>query len=199
MSRVGRMPVQLPPGVKGELAAGEVRVEGPRGKLTMKVPAGVKVSQQDGQLNVTVDADVRLKERELKSRHGLTRALIKNMVDGVVTGFERKIEIMGAGYRPHVQGNKLNMTLGFSHPVSIDLPEGVTATVTRVEGGARGEERHQIVLAGCDKALVGELAAKIRRLKKADVYKGKGVRYAGEVVRRKPGKSAVAASSPGSR
>jgi large subunit ribosomal protein L6 len=195
------MPIQLPAGVSGELTDDEVRITGPKGKLTMKMPAGIKVLREDGQLKVEVDADasVRLKERELSSRHGLVRALINNMVDGVVKGFEKKLEIVGAGYRPQVQGNKLSITLGFSHPVIIELPEGIKVKAERIEGGARGEERHQVILSGCDGALVGELAAKIRSIRKADVYKGKGVRYSGEVVRRKAGKTAVAAGGTGGK
>ena len=195
MSRVGRKPIEVPSGVKVEITAAKVRVQGPKGKLATGIPAGTKVAQQGNQIAVSLDSSIRLTERELGSRWGLIRSLIQNMIEGVVKGFERKIEVAGAGYRPQVQGNKLSMTLGFSHPVVIDLPEGINATATRSETGSRGDERHEIVLTGCDKAALGELAARIRRVKKADVYKGKGIRYAGEVVRRKAGKAAVASGT----
>lgn len=197
MSRIGRLPVKLPAGVKGELAPREVRITGPKGMLVMTIPSGVTVSQSDSQLLVAVEASGNLAEREYASRHGLVRSLIQNMVEGVTQGFEKTIELVGAGFRPTLEENKLILTLGFSHPISIDLPEGVKVATARVEGGARGEERHRIVLTGCNKQQVGQLAAMIRRIKKADVYKGKGVRYAGEIVRRKAGKSAVAAGGTG--
>jgi len=193
------MPVALPAGVKGEVANGEVRVQGPKGSLTMPVPPGMEVALANNTFTVTPLTTTRLKERDLASRHGLTRALIQNMVKGVVTVYERKIELMGAGFRPTVTGSKLSMTLGFSHPVVIDLPAGVTAKAEKVEAGARGEEKHTVLLSGCDKALVGELAANIRKIKKADVYKGKGIRYAGEQVRKKAGKAAATAGGTGGK
>jgi large subunit ribosomal protein L6 len=193
------MPVLIPAGVSAEVADGMVKVKGPKGNLSISIPLGVKVERTDGKVLVDIDSGVRKTERELASLHGLVRAMIQNMVDGVTRGFEKKLEVQGAGFRPTVTGNKLVMTLGFSHPITIDLPAGVSAKAERVEGGTRGEEKHTIVLAGCDRALVGELAAQIRSLKKADVYKGKGVRYANEVVRRKAGKSAVAAGGTGGK
>ncbi len=199
LSRVGRAPVVLPAGVKGEVAGNEVRVQGPKGKLSIQVPPGIVVAFANNTFTVTPATDTRLKERDLSSRHGLTRALIRNMVGGVVTVYERKIELMGAGFRPTITGNKLSMTLGFSHPVVVNLPEGVTAKAEKVEAGARGEEKHTITLSGCDKAVVGELAANIRKIKKADVYKGKGIRYAGEQVRKKAGKAAATAGGTGGK
>ncbi len=192
MSRIGRAPVPVPQGVKCNLKDGQVRIEGPIGKLSMSVPAGIEVKQQGGEIRVETVPGVRLNSREFSARHGLVRALIRNMVEGVTKGYERKIEVMGAGYRPTVQGTKLSIMLGFSHPIVVDMPAGVKVTAARVEAGGRGEERHVITLSGCDKAEVGELAARIRRIKRADVYKGKGMRYAGEIVKRKPGKAAVA-------
>ena len=192
MSRIGRTPVEIPKGVKCELSENSVRVEGPKGKLSLKLPRGVSVLKEDGLLKVERSAGVRLSDQKAKSVHGLTRALIRNMVEGVVNGYERKLEIIGAGFRPTVQGAKLSLTLGFSHPVVVSLPENVKAVAARVETGGRGEERHIITLTSCDKAGVGELAARIRRIKPADAYKGKGIRYLGEIVRRKPGKAAVA-------
>jgi large subunit ribosomal protein L6 len=178
---------------------GSVRVSGPKGKLSLQIPNGVKVERANGAVTVDIDTGVRMKDRALSSLHGLVRAQIRNMTEGVTKGFEKKLEVQGAGYRPQITGNKLVMTLGFSHPISIDLPSGITAKAERVEAGGRSEERHTIVIAGCDRALVGELAAKIRSIKKADVYKGKGVRYAGEVVRRKAGKTAVSAGGTGGK
>ena len=199
MSRVGRAPVSLPAGVTGSVAEGEVRVKGPKGNLAIKVPPGIGVALANNMFTVTPLDNTRLKPRDLASRHGLTRALIQNMVKGVVTVYERKIEMMGAGFRPVIAGSKLTMTLGFSHPVIINLPEGVTAKAEKVEAGARGEEKHTVTLSGCDKGVVGELAANIRRIKKADVYKGKGIRYAGEVVRKKAGKAAATAGGTGGK
>lgn len=194
MSRVGRMPVPVPAGVTAEIAGTSVRVAGPKGKLAVTVPAGVRVARQDAALIVSLDETVRMKTRERDSRHGLVRALLANMMTGVTKGYERKIELQGAGYRPTVQGNKLNLTVGYSHPLSISLPEGVKAVAEKVEAGGRGEERHSVTLSGCDLQALGELAASIRRMKPADAYKGKGIRYGGEVVRRKPGKAAASAA-----
>ncbi len=194
MSRVGRMPVLVPAGVQAQVEAGQVRVQGPKGKLAFVLPAGVKIRKDNTTLHVERDDSVRLKERDLASRHGLTRAIIRNMVEGVTAGYVKKIELRGAGYRPTIQGAKLTMTLGFSHPVTVDFPEGVKAATEKVETGGRGEERHIVTLSGCDKQLVGQMAANIRAIRKADVYKGKGIRYAGETVRRKAGKAAATAA-----
>jgi len=199
MSRIGRMPVPIPSGVTVEVDAETVRVDGPKGKLAVPIPSGVKVVRADGVVNVEIDTGVRKTDRELSSLHGLVRAQIQNMVEGVTKGFEKKLEIQGAGFRPQVTGSKLVLTLGFSHPITIDLPAGIQAKAERLEAGGRGEEKHNVVLSGCDRALVGEMAAKIRSLKKADVYKGKGIRYAGEIVRRKAGKSAVTAAGTGGK
>jgi len=197
MSRIGRMPVPIPAGVKCEILGAEVSVQGPKGQLSWHVPGGVKVSIKDGILHVEMDTSVRMIDRELSARQGLVRAHIQNMVTGVVQGYERKLEMRGQGYRPQIQGNKLTMTLGFSKPVVIDLPEGVKAASVKVEVAGRAEERYLVTLSACDKMLVGELAARIRRIKKADVYKGKGIRFAGEYVRQKAGKATVAAGTGG--
>jgi large subunit ribosomal protein L6 len=194
LSRIGRQPVTLPAGVKAEVTPDEVRIQGPKGKLAVSMMAGVSVRQENGSLVVEQAGGTRLKERELKARHGLLRALLRNMVEGVTNGFTRRLELMGAGFRPTVTGNKLSLMLGFSHPVVLNLPEGVTVKAERVESGTRGEERHAVTLTGCDKALLGQVAAEMRSIRKADVYKGKGVRYAGEVVRKKPGKAAATAA-----
>lgn len=194
MSRIGRMPVAVPAGVQAQVDLGLIKVQGPKGKLEFALPAGVKIRKDAAVLHVERDETVRLKERDLASRHGLTRAIIRNMVEGVTQGYTKKIELRGAGYRPTITGPKLTMTLGFSHPVTVNLPDGVKAATEKVETGGRGEERHVVTLTGCDKQLVGQLAANIREIKKADVYKGKGIRYVGETVRRKAGKAAATAA-----
>jgi len=199
MSRIGRIPINLPDAVSCEIKGDTVAVGGPKGKLSMRLPMGINVVKEGKQLKLQQDLSVRMKKRHMDSRHGLARALVYNMVKGVMDGYERKVEMMGAGYRPQVQANKLVLTLGFSHPVTVNLPEGVKITAERVEGGARGEERHMLKLTGCDKALLGELASEIRRIRPMDVYKGKGVRHFNEVVRRKPGKATVGAGGTGGK
>lgn len=193
MSRIGRMPVAIPAGVTATVAPAGVTVKGPKGELSMTLPAGVTAARKDATILLAVDATVRMTERELASRHGMSRAMIQNMVDGVTKGYERQIELQGAGYRPAVQGNKLVLTVGYSHPVTVDLPAGVKAVAAKLEVGGRGEERHTVTFTGCDRQQVGELAARIRRLKPADAYKGKGIRYGGEIVKKKPGKAAAGA------
>lgn len=194
MSRIGRMPVAVPAGVQAQVEGGAIKVQGPKGKLSFDLPVGVKIRKDAAVLHVERDETVRLKERDLASRHGLTRAILRNMVEGVTQGYVKKIELRGAGFRPTIQGSKLVMTLGFSHPVTVDLPEGVKAAAEKSETGGRGEERHVVTLSGCDKQLVGQMAANIREIRKADVYKGKGIRYVGESVRRKAGKAAATAA-----
>ncbi len=189
------MPVAIPGGVTAEVTDSRVRVKGPKGELSVLLPPGVAAAKQDATLVLSVRSDVRMKARDLASRHGMARALVQNMVEGVTKGYVRTIELQGAGYRPTVQGSKLVLTVGYSHPVTVDLPEGVKATAVKMEAGGRAEERHTVTLTGCDRQQVGELAAHIRRIKPADAYKGKGVRYGGEVVRRKPGKAAAGATA----
>ncbi len=191
------MPVVLPPKVSCEIRGGEIVVSGPGGKLSWSSPPGVKVSVADGKIVVERDGTIRLKERELAARHGLSRACLRNMVEGVTTGFVRKLEMRGQGYRPTIQGNKLTLTLGFSKPVVVELPAGIKATAERIESGGRADERYTITLAGTDRGAVGELAACIRRIRKADAYKGKGIRYTNEFVRQKPGKATVATTGGG--
>lgn len=194
MSRIGKMPVAVPAGVTVDVAPTLVKIQGPKGKLSTAVPAGVTVSRKDATLLVAVDEGVRMASRERDARHGLVRALLRNMVEGVTKGYERKIELHGAGYRPTVQGSKLSLTVGYSHPIVVNLPEGVKAVAEKVETGGRGEERHSVTFTGCDRQALGELAASIRRIKTADAYKGKGIRYGGEIVRKKAGKAAAGAA-----
>ena len=180
MSRIGKMPVALPSGVKVDFASGGVQVAGPKGKLECKLPAGVKASINEGKLTVERTAET----REARSAHGLTQRLIANMVHGVTEGFSRTLEIIGVGYRAEARGQALHLSLGFSHPILFQLPPGVSAKV---------DKQTVVTLESSDRQLLGETAAQIRRLRPPEPYKGKGVRYSDERVRRKAGKAAGAA------
>jgi len=179
MSRIGRKPVSIPPGVKVNLDGAVVRAEGPKGKLMQPVPAGLSAKLENNQLVISRSGD----DRKIRALHGLARALVANMVTGVKDGFERKLEIVGIGYRAQLQGRVITLALGYSHPVLFPLPEGVTAEI---------ERQVSITLRGADKAVLGQTAAMLRALREPDPYKGKGIRYANEVVRRKVGKKAGA-------
>ena len=176
MSRIGRTPVAIPNGVDVTIKGREVTVTGPRGTLSMEVAAPIDVSQENGTITVTRPND----EGEIRALHGLSRSLIANMVTGVTDGFSKTLEIVGVGYRVQARGKDLEFSLGFSHPVTITPPEGISF---RVEAPTR------FVVEGIDKQMVGEVAAQIRKLRKPDPYKGKGVRYQGEQIRRKVGKA----------
>jgi len=177
MSRIGRLPVAVPAGVDVTIDGTAVVVKGPKGTLQHTIPAPIAVTRgEDGTLAVTRPDDERLS----KSLHGLTRTLLANMVQGVTAGYEKRLEIVGTGYRVLARGSALEFALGFSHPVIITAPEGITFAV---------EAPNRFSVQGIDKQQVGEVAANIRKLRKPDPYKGKGVRYAGEVVRRKVGKA----------
>jgi len=191
------MPISIPPKVTVQVAGDEVRVDGPGGKLAWPLPPGVKLAVKDGKCLAEIDSTVRLKERELSSRHGLVRATVANMVAGVLKPYEKKLEMRGQGYRPAVAGNKLTLALGFSKPIEVNVPAGLKVAAVKIETGGRAEERYTITITGSDKRLVGETAAQIRKLRKADVYKGKGVRYSDEFVRQKAGKAAVATGTGG--
>ena len=178
MSRIGRMPVVVPSGVDVAIDGALVTVKGPKGTLSHTVVTPITVSKDDGVLTVTRPDD----ERESRARHGLTRTLVNNMVVGVTEGYEKKLEIVGVGYRVLSKGpTQLEFQLGYSHSITFNAPEGITFTV---------ESPTRLGVQGIDKQLVGEVAANIRKLRKPEPYKGKGVRYAGEVVRRKAGKAA---------
>jgi large subunit ribosomal protein L6 len=179
MSRIGKQPIRIPQGVKIQVEGLTVRAEGPKGKLAQPVPAGLTPRVADG----TIVIERQGEDRRVRALHGLARALVANMVAGVKDGFERKLEIVGIGYRAQMQGKSIQLALGYSHPVIFPLPEGVTAEIDR---------QVAITLRGPDKAVLGETAAKLRSLRKPDPYKGKGIRYAGEQVRRKVGKKAGA-------
>ncbi len=180
MSRVGRFPIPLPSGVKVQVTDGLVRVEGPKGALEHRLPPKMSVEITDGILRVKRQEE----GRQASSMHGLTQKLIANMVRGVHTGFSRTLEIIGVGYRAEARGQALHMSLGYSHPILFQLPPGVQARV---------EKQTVITLEGIDRQLLGETAATIRQLRPPEPYKGKGVKYADEVLRRKAGKAAGAA------
>ena len=179
MSRIGRKPVQVPENVKVELNKFEVIVEGPKGTLSRKIPGEVEVTMENNSIVVKRLAD----NKRGKSFHGLIRTLISNMVTGVSSGFEKALEINGVGYRAEVQDNVLNLFVGFSKPVEYKIPEGISVKVGK---------QVNMVVSGIDKEFVGRVAAEIRGFKKPEPYKGKGIRYVGEKVRRKVGKSAGA-------
>ena len=178
MSRIGKLPITVPSGVEVSIDGQQVQVKGPKGTLQHRVAEPITVARNDeGQLEVSRPND----ERVSKSLHGLTRTLVNNMVTGVTEGYEKKLEIVGVGYRVISKGPaELEFALGFSHPVHVKAPEGVTFTV---------ESATKFAVQGIDKQRVGEVAANIRKIRKPEPYKGKGVRYAGEVVRRKVGKA----------
>ena len=177
MSRIGRLPITVPGGVDVALEGSEVSVTGPKGVLSFSIPSPIVVQRaDDGTLAVTRPND----ERASRSLHGLTRTLINNMVIGVTQGYVKKLEIVGTGYRVQAKGANLEFALGYSHSITVEPPEGITFSV---------EAPTRFSVAGIDNQAVGEVAAKLRKLRKPDPYKGKGVRYAGEVVKRKVGKA----------
>ncbi|MFQ5682867.1 MAG: 50S ribosomal protein L6 [Candidatus Binatia bacterium] len=180
MSRIGRQPISIPHGVKIFLEDHSIRVEGPKGKLEAEVPSGIQVKIEGNEAHIIRETD----ERKIRAFHGLARKLIANMVEGVSRGFTRVLEINGVGYRAEVKGTELHLTLGYSHPVLFPLPSGVTATV---------ERQTVVTLQSIDKQLLGKAAAVVRRLRPPEPYKGKGIRYQEEVIRRKAGKTVGAA------
>jgi large subunit ribosomal protein L6 len=184
MARIAKKPIEIPTGVKVKTEGQKVMVEGPKGSLAIEMMAGLKVETQGQQLLVSITGN----EKTLNPAHGLTRALIKNMVVGVASGFERKLEIQGVGYRAAIDKGKLSMSLGFSHPVVMELPKGVSVDI---------EKQTLLTVKGVDKYLVGETAAKIRRVKPPEVYKGTGIRYMGEHVRKKVGKTGATGKAGG--
>ncbi|MCG2621592.1 50S ribosomal protein L6 [Arthrobacter sp. I2-34] len=176
MSRIGRLPITVPAGVDVKIDGNVVSVKGAKGELTHEVASPIAVSLDENTLTVSRPND----ERASRSLHGLTRTLISNMIIGVTEGYEKKLEIVGTGYRVQAKGSDLEFALGFSHPVNVAAPEGISFAV---EGPTK------LTVSGISKQQVGEVAANIRKLRKPDPYKGKGIRYAGEVIRRKVGKA----------
>jgi large subunit ribosomal protein L6 len=173
MSRVGKKPIPLPSGVKIQIGD-QLKVEGPKGKLTVPIPDGVKIRQVDGHLEVVRESD------QYAALHGLTRALASSAVTGVSSGFTREMDITGVGYRADVKGKIATFTLGYSHPIEVLLPDGVDLKI---------DKQTHLILTGYDKQLVGQVAANIRALRPPDPYKNKGVRYTGEALRKKVGKT----------
>lgn len=179
MSRIGKLPVAVPSGVDVKLGDGEVHVKGPKGELRQHVLQHVSLRMEDGKVLVERKGNA----KEHRSAHGLTRTLVTNMIEGVSKGFRKTLEIQGVGYRAAKSGEKVNLTLGFSHPVSYAPPNGITLSV---------EGTNKIHVDGIDKQQVGQVAAEIRNLRPPEPYKGKGVRYSGEVIRKKLGKAGKA-------
>ena len=177
MSRIGKAPVAVPSGVQVTVADRTVTVKGPKGTLSRAIPGDIQITEDDGTLSFARPND----ERRNKALHGLTRSLVNNMVVGVTEGFKKELEIVGVGYRAEAQGpNALRLNLGFSHPVNVSAPDGISFEVPIPT---------QVVITGIDKEVVGQVAANIRSIRKPEPYKGKGVRYAGERVLRKAGKA----------
>jgi large subunit ribosomal protein L6 len=178
MSRIGRKPIEIPSGVTVEVSpGGSVKVTGPLGSLEQLVPARIQVAEDDGALNVTRPTD----RGEDRALHGLTRTLVANMVEGVTKGFEKHLEIQGVGYRAQLKGADLELAVGYSHPVTVNPREGISFEVPQPT---------QVIVKGTDKQMVGQTAAEIRKVRPPEPYKGKGIRYQGELVRRKVGKRA---------
>ena len=176
MSRIGRLPISVPAGVEVTIDGSRVAVKGSKGELSRTISAPITVSQDDGVMTVSRPDD----ERVSRSLHGLSRTLISNMIQGVSEGYSKKLEIVGTGYRVMAKGTDLEFALGYSHPITVKAPEGITFAV---------EGNNKLTVSGIDKQQVGQVAANIRGLRAPDPYKGKGIRYAGEQVRRKVGKT----------
>ena len=182
MSRIGKLPLQIQPPVKVQVTADLVRIEGPKGKLEHRLPPRITVEIGDGMMRVLRQDEA----RETRSLHGLTQRMLANMVHGVQSGFSQTLEIIGVGYRAEARGQALQLSLGYSHPILFQLPPGVQARV---------DKQTVITLESIDRQMLGETAATIRRLRPPEPYKGKGIKYAGEVLRRKAGKAAGAAGA----
>ena len=182
MSRIGKQPVPIAKGVEVAVADGRVRVKGPKGTLEEAVAPHCAIEVAGGEVRVARDSD----EKRAKAMHGLMRALIANMVTGVTTGFSRSLDIIGVGYRAEVSGRKLTLTIGYSHPVVVDIPQGLEVVA---------ESQTRLLIRGASKQQVGQFAAEIREIRSPEPYKGKGIRYVDEVVRRKVGKTGVSAGS----
>ena len=178
MSRIGRQPIEVPSGVTVEVSpGGTVNVKGPLGALEQRVPARIQIVEEDGVLNVTRPTD----RGEDRALHGLTRTLVANMVEGVTNGFEKHLEIQGVGYRAQLKGTDLELAVGYSHPVTVNPREGISFEVPQPT---------QVIVKGTNKQMVGQTAAEIRKVRPPEPYKGKGIRYRDELVRRKVGKRA---------
>jgi large subunit ribosomal protein L6 len=182
MSRIGKLPISIPAGVEASMTNGILRVKGPKGELFQEITGAVSVEIAEGTITVSRSSE----HKDARSKHGLYRSLINNMIVGVSAGWTKNLEMIGVGYRAKAAGQQLEMTLGFSHPIIFELPEEV-----KVSAKAEKGENPTIMLESFDKQLIGQVAAKIRSLRAPEPYKGKGVRYVGEFVRKKAGKSAA--------
>jgi large subunit ribosomal protein L6 len=182
MSRIGKQPVRIASGVEVKVADGRVRVKGPKGSLDEAVAPHCSVEVAAGEVRVARDSD----EKRAKAMHGLMRALVANMVKGVTEGFSRSLDIIGVGYRAEVSGKKLTLTIGYSHPVVVEIPQGLEVVA---------ESQTRLSVRGANKQQVGQFAAEIREIRSPEPYKGKGIRYVDEIVRRKVGKTGVSAGS----
>ena len=180
MSRIGKSPIELPSGVDVTVAGNDVTVKGPKGSLTQDIQPSISVEVSEGTVNVSRESD----ERQVRALHGLTRSLINNMVIGVTDGYSKELTAVGVGYRAALKGSHLELQVGFSHPVNIEAPDGISFDVP---------EPTKIIVSGIDKQMVGQIAANIRAVRPPEPYKGKGIRYVDEYVRRKAGKAGVTA------
>jgi len=176
MSRIGKLPVQLLNGVEAKIEGSVVKIKGPKGELSQTIPHGLKVKIKENKIFVTRQNDI------YKNLHGTIRTLLNNMVEGVTKGFEKRLDIQGVGFKAQVKGKNLELNLGFSHPINVDTPQGITVEIDK-------EKKNIIIVKGIDKQAVGEFAAKLRSLKKPEPYKGKGIRYEGEIIKQKAGKT----------
>jgi large subunit ribosomal protein L6 len=176
MSRIGKKPIAIPKGVTVKADAGGVEVKGPKGQLRQLLPPGVTAAIEDGQIVTKKNAD----DRELDKFHGLARSLVNNAVLGVTEGWKKELDIVGVGYRAEMKGQQIHLALGYSHPVIFDIPKGIDVAI---------DKQTHIVVTGCDRQLVGQVAANLRRLREPDPYQQKGVRYTGEVLKKKAGKT----------
>jgi large subunit ribosomal protein L6 len=176
MSRIGKKPITIPKGVTVKIAADAVEVQGPKGKLRQPLPPGIVFAQENGSLVASLDRE----DPELNKFHGLARSLVANAVAGVTDGFKKELDIVGVGYRAELKGKQVHFALGYSHPVIYDIPNGIDIAV---------DKQTHITVTGADRQLVGQVAANIRRMRKPDPYKQKGVRYTGEVLKKKVGKT----------
>ena len=177
MSRIGKKPIPIPSGVKIQVSDGAVEVQGPKGKLRQALPPGIAFKQEDANL---VASPVRAEDKALGKFHGLARSLVANAVAGVTDGFKKELDIVGVGYRAELKGKQVHFALGYSHPVIYDIPAGIDIAI---------EKQTHVTVTGVDRQLVGQVAANIRRMRKPDPYKQKGVRYTGEVLKKKVGKT----------
>jgi len=176
MSRIGKKPIPIPKGVTVKVGAGAIEVKGPKGQMRQVLPPGIVFAQDDGSLVASLERE----DAELRKFHGLARSLVANAVAGVTDGFKKELDIVGVGYRAELKGKQVHFALGYSHPVIFDIPNGIDIAV---------DKQTHIVVTGVDRQLVGQVAANIRRMRKPDPYKQKGVRYTGEVLKKKVGKT----------